>query len=208
LALLGTDFTAFPREFRVTIPCCGLELYRRYIIIAVSLGQSSHFNYPHSVVGIVLVALAFVVQPVAVWLSVQQRIPQLKDYMSMFRSLHRRNGHMLVFFGIANVFLGLLALDAANQNVAYTQSFKVAYGVVVALMIMMYMLFQPRAAAFKVRPPRRALSLFFRVFTFRCVQRGEHFKAAFVRNEPADETRERLCFLLIIRSFPSRAYRI
>ncbi len=66
---------------------------------------------------------------------------------------------MLVFFGIANVFLGLLALDAANQNVAYTQSFKVAYGVVVALMIMMYMLFQPRAAAFKVRPPRRALSL-------------------------------------------------
>ena len=114
------------------------------------LGSGSHFNTPHSYVGIVLVLLAFAVQPAAVWLSEQTRIPEFKEFKSFFRSLHRRNGQMLVFFGIANIFLGLTALDQVNNDANYTQGYKVGYGVVVGLMIMAYMLFQPKTATFKL----------------------------------------------------------
>jgi hypothetical protein len=109
----------------------------------------------------VLVLLAFALQPVAVWLSEQTRIPELLEFKSFCRSLHRRNGQMLVFFGIANIFLGLVALDQLNNDANFTQNYKVGYGVVVGLMIMGYMLFQPKIATFKVNsshyPP---LSLF------------------------------------------------
>jgi hypothetical protein len=99
---------------------------------------------------------------------------------------------MLVFFGIANIFLGLLALDAATENPTYTQSAKVAYGVVVGLMIMMYMLFQPKTATFKVRSLLSlfSLSVFFTTFW----QRGETFRTAFVRFLD-----EMFCFELVIR---------
>ena len=125
------------------------------------LGSGSHYNTPHSYVGMVLVLLAFTVQPVAVWLSEQTRIPEFKEFKSFFRSLHRRNGQMLVFFGIANIFLGLVALDQVNNDANYTQGYKVGYGVVVGLMIMAYMLFQPKTATFKVHSSQcLPLSLF------------------------------------------------
>jgi hypothetical protein len=68
---------------------------------------------------------------------------------------------MLVFFGIANIFLGLTALDQVNNDANYTQGYKVGYGVVAGLMIMAYMLFQPKTATFKVHSSRcLPLSLF------------------------------------------------
>ncbi len=57
---------------------------------------------------------------------------------------------MLVFFGIANIFLGFLTLDVVNGNPNHTQYLKIAYGIVVGIMIMAYMLFQPNTATFKV----------------------------------------------------------
>ena len=125
-------------------------MYCRYLTIAAGIGSGSHFNYPHSIVGMLLVLLAFVFQPLAVWLGLQTSIPELKDFRSFFRSLHRRNGQMLVFFGIANIFLGFLALDTVNASPNYTQNLKIAYGIVVGIMIMAYMLFQPNTATFKV----------------------------------------------------------
>jgi uncharacterized membrane protein YesL len=112
----------------------------------------------------VLVLLAFAVQPVAVWLSEQTSIPEFKEFKSFFRSLHRRNGQMLVFFGIANIFLGLVALDQLNNDANFTQGYKVGYGVVVGLMIMAYMLFQPKPATFKVHSSQYLpLFLFYRL---------------------------------------------
>jgi hypothetical protein len=127
--------------------------FYRYITIAAGIGSGSHFNNPHAYVGFILVLLAFVVQPTAVWLGLQTNIPRLKEFRSFFRSLHRRNGQMLVFFGIANIFLGLLTLDFANGNPNHTQYVKIAYGIVVGIMIMAYMLFQPNTATFKVHSP-------------------------------------------------------
>jgi hypothetical protein len=60
---------------------------------------------------------------------------------------------MLVFFGIANIFLGFLTLDVVNGNPNHTQYLKIAYGIVVGIMIMAYMLFQPNTATFKVHSP-------------------------------------------------------
>jgi hypothetical protein len=114
------------------------------------LGRSSHFNTPHSIIGMVLVVLSFFVQPVAVYLG-QTTAQSLAHTKVFFRSLHRRNGQLLVFFGIANTFLGLFALDAVNNNPNYTYALKIVYGILVGITIMAYMLYQPKAANFQVQ---------------------------------------------------------
>ena len=57
---------------------------------------------------------------------------------------------MLVFFGIANIFLGLVALDTVNGNGYYTYALKISYGVLVGFTLMAYMLYQPKTATFQV----------------------------------------------------------
>ena len=98
----------------------------------------------------ILVVLAFFVQPVAVWFGEQTKFLSLMRHKQLFRSVHRRNGQMLVFFGIANIFLGLVALDTVNGNGDYTYALKISYGVLVGFTLMAYMLYQPKTATFQV----------------------------------------------------------
>jgi hypothetical protein len=132
------------------------------------LGRSPHFSTAHSIIGMILVVLSFFVQPVAVWLGEQTKFLSLMRHKQFFRSVHRRNGQMLVFFGIANIFLGLVALDFVNGNGDYTYALKISYGVVVGITLMAYMLYQPKTTTFQVRSQNDFLvaPLCFHPFTF------------------------------------------
>ena len=98
----------------------------------------------------ILVVLSFFVQPVAVWFGEQTKFLSLMRHKQLFRSVHRRNGQMLVFFGIANIFLGLVALDIVNGRADYTYALKIGYGVIVGITLMAYMLYQPKTVTFQV----------------------------------------------------------
>jgi hypothetical protein len=151
----------------------------RFILIMAGLGRGTHFNTPHSIVGMILVVLSFFVQPVAVWLG-QTSFQSLAHSKVFFRSLHRRNGQMLVFFGIANIFLGLFALDTVNGNPNYTYALKISYGVIVGITIMAYMLYQPKTANFQVHSRNDFLvRLFLDHFHF-FLQRSPMVNEAFV----------------------------
>jgi PAS domain-containing protein len=90
---------------------------------------NGHFNHLHGYCGIVLLALAWGLQPITVYLG---------TYYTQFRHLHRRNGQILVFFGIANIFMGFTAYGP-ELNAGY----RVGYGVWVGLTILGYILFLP-----------------------------------------------------------------
>lgn len=100
--------------------------------------QKRHFGHIHGVIGMVLISMAFVIQPLAVFLGFRKKLKSAR----MFLSLHRRNGQMLVFFGIANVFMGFLAMNVGT-------GIRVAYGCWVGFMILVYMLYQPMKTDFK-----------------------------------------------------------
>lgn len=123
----------YMQVFGLSLALVGLVL----IEVFTQKRGTGHFQQIHSFCGVVLLALALCVQPLTI------SIAHLTLFKNLFvRALHRRNGQLLVFFGIANVFMGIVVIDAAPV-------YRVLYGLWVGLMIAVYVLYQPEHHNFK-----------------------------------------------------------
>jgi PAS domain S-box-containing protein len=102
--------------------------------------QGPHFNHVHSYVGIVFLAAALILQPVAVFFGQARKVPAAVAF-------HRRLGLVLILGTIMNVFLGFVALQALGDPVA--PGLRVAYGCWVGFMLLIYALYQPGKSFFR-----------------------------------------------------------
>jgi PAS domain-containing protein len=110
----------------IILTCLGFIL----AVVYTELNNNTHFNQLHSILGLIILIIAMLILP---GLKLSVVLPITKKGRKILTGWHKRLGTSTVFFGIFNIFLGLLALP-----VPYYVT--IVYGMWVALIVIIYVM--------------------------------------------------------------------